>query len=212
MTGVQTCALPISADSTAQRAADNQLARNSFVEQPRGIAFLPNGAYFLCTHKASTTTSNVFTSDVWYVDTTGVLHKFIQGKGKSDDSYFIGTNHAQPFNFTNLFNQARAVSIAPNGSLLVVCNDSGYVFRVNNLVPHLPADLHSTHFGVDGLRLSWSGLFSRGYLIQRTGSLAPPSWQTIGAAGGFATGVPSEFLDPAATGQTADFYRLAPAQ
>ncbi len=200
----------ISGFLNAPLAADGRLIGNSYIEQPRGIAFLPNGAYFLCTHKALVSGS-IFTSDVWYVDTVGVLHKFIQGKGKSDDSYLIGTNHAPPFNVTNLFNQARAVSIAPNGSLLVVSNDSGYVFRVNNLVPHLPADLRSTHFGADGLRLSWSGLFSRGYLIQRTGSLAPPSWQTIGAAGGFATGVPSEFLDPAATGQSADFYRLAPA-
>ena len=192
-------------------ATDGLLAINCFVEQPRGIAFLPNGAYFFCTHKAIISTT-ISTSDVWYVDTAGILHKFIQGKGNKDDSYNIGFNHPQPFNTVNNLNQARAVSIAPNGSLLVVCNDSGYVFRVNNLVPHLPADLHSTHFGADGLRLSWSGLFSRGYLIQRTGSLAPPSWQTIGAAGGFPTGVPSEFLDPAATGQSADFYRLAPAQ
>ena len=191
--------------------ADFQLASNSFFEQPRGIAFLPNGAYFLCTHRALVS-GTTFTSDVWYVDTGGVIHKYIQGKGKSDDSYNITTGLHPPLTGLNFINQPRAVSIAPNGSLLVVCNDSGYVFRVNNLVPHLPADLHSTHFGADGLRLSWSGLFSRGYLIQRTGSLAPPSWQTIGAAGGFATGVPSEFLDPAATGQTADFYRLAPAQ
>lgn len=199
---------------TAPLAADGQLAANSFVEQPRGIAFLPNGAYFLCTHKAIAGSTN--TGDIWYVDSAGVLHRYLHGRG-SRDYYNLTSSLHPPLtglapNGQEWISQPRAVALAPNGSLLVVCNDSGYVFRVNSLVPHLPADLHSTHFGADGLRLNWSGLFGRGYLIQRTGSLASPSWQTIGAAGGQASGVPSEFLDPAAFGQTADFYRLAPAQ
>ncbi len=187
-------------------AADGQLAVNSFIDQPRGIAFLPNGAYFLCGHKDGS---------VWYVDTAGVLHRYFRGRGGRD--YYNITNGLHPPligfapNGQEWFSQPRAVTLAPNGNLLVVCSDSGYVFRVNNLVPHLPSDLHSTHFGADGLRLNWSGLFGRGYLIQRTGSLVSPSWQTIGAAGGNAAGVPSDFLDPAAAGQPADFYRLAPA-
>ena len=65
----------------------------------------------------------------------------------------------------------------------------------------------------NGLLLNWSGLFTRGYRIQRTSSLLPAlvNWQTIGAAAGNAGGVQSEFLDPSATGQTTDFYRLAPS-
>ncbi len=206
----------ISGPSTAPLAADAQLIGNSYIEQPRGIAFLPNGAYFLCTHKALTTGIN--TGDIWYVDTTGVIHRYIHGRG-SKDYYHLGNGlhppltGVSPVNSEEWLSQPRAVTIAPNGDLLVVCNDSGYVFRVNNLMPHLPADLRSAHFDANGLLLNWSGLFTRGYRIQRTSSLLPAlvNWQTIGAAGGNAGGVPSEFLDPAATGQTADFYRLAPS-
>ncbi len=199
-------------DATKPVAADGQLAVNSFVEQPRGIAFLPNGAYFLCTHKAATSPPS---GDVWYVDTAGVIHLYIHGRGSKD--YYNLTNGLHPPltgvspNGQEWLSQPRAVTIAPNGDLLVVCNDSGYVFRVNNLVPHLPSNLHGSHFDANGLLLNWGGLFSRGYRVQRTSSLLPANWQTIGAAAGNAGGVPSEFLDPAATGQAADFYRLAPS-
>ena len=154
------------------------------------------------------------TSGMW---TPSVIHRYIHGRGSKD--YYNLTNGLHP-PLTGVspgglewISQPRAVTIAPNGDLLCVCNDSGYVFRVNNLVPHLPADLHSAHFDANGLLLNWSGLFTRGYRIQRTSSLVPAlvNWQTIGAAAGNAGGVPSEFLDPAATGQTADFYRLAPS-
>ena len=188
-------------NSNAPIAADGQLATNSFIEQPRGIAFLPNGAYFLCAHK---------NGSIWYVDTSGVIHRYIKGKGSSD-AYVLPDATHPPLTAQNYINQPRAVTLAPDGNLLAVCNDSGFVFRVNSVVPHLPSDLRPAHFGADGLRLNWSGLFGRGYLVQRTPSLVPASWQTIGTAAGNAGGVPSEFLDPAATGQTKDFYRLAPA-
>ena len=152
---------------------------------------------------------------MWYVDTAGVLHLYIHGRG-SKDVYNLTNGLHPPLpgvapNGQEWLSQPRAVTIAPDGNLLVVCNDSGYVFRVNNLVPHVPSDLRPTHYGADGLRLNWGGLFGRGYLVQRTSSLLPASWQTIGAVAGNAGGVPSEFVDPAATGQTKDFYRLAPA-
>ena len=191
----------LTGDKNAPIAADGQLATNSFIEQPRGIAFLPNGAYFLCAHK---------NGSIWYVDTAGVIHRYIRGKG-SLDAYALPEVTHPPLTAQNYINQPRAVTLAPDGNLLVVCNDSGFVFRVNSVVPHLPSDLRPAHFGADGLRLNWSGLFGRGYLVQRTPSLVPASWQTIGTAAGNAGGVPSEFLDPAATGQTKDFYRLAPA-
>jgi DNA-binding beta-propeller fold protein YncE len=202
----------ITGDSSQPLAADGQLAINSFIEQPRGIAFLPNGAYFLCTHKAVAGTP---TGDVWYVDTAGVLHLYIHGRGSKDyynltDGLYPPLTGVSPSG-QEWFSQTRAVTIAPDGNLLVVSNDSGFVFRVNNLAPHLPSDLRPTHYGGDGLRLNWEGIFGRGYLVQRTSSLRPASWQTIGAAAGNAGGVLSEFVDPAATGQTTDFYRLAPA-
>ncbi len=181
---------------------DGQLALNSFIDQPRGLAFLPNGAYFLCGHKDGS---------VWYVDTAGVIHKYLRGKG-SGDTYSLSDGLHPPLTAIDYFRQPRAVSLAPNGDLLVVCNDSGFVFKVNNALPgHLPSDLRPTALGTDGLHLNWSGLFGRGYRVQRTWSLSPADWQVIGASGGMPSGVPSSFVDADALGHTLGFYRLLPS-
>ena len=42
----------------------------------------------------------------------------------------VSTNAGQEW-----ISQPRAVTIAPNGNLVCVCNDSGNVFVVNNIVP-----------------------------------------------------------------------------
>ena len=92
-----------------------------------------------------------------------------------------------------------------------MCNDSGFVFRVNNLVPHLPSDLRPILRDASGLHLYWNGRFGRGYLVQRTLSLDPPAWVTIGAAGGNVPGAPTNFIDPLAADRHRAFYRLAPS-
>ena len=160
----------------------------------RGIAFLPNGAFFLCSHKEG---------GVWYVDTAGVIHRYIRGSG-SGDNYALPDNQHPPLTGANYIAQPRAVTLAPNGDLLTVCNDSGFIFRVNNVVPHVPSDLRTTHYGADGLRLNWTGLFGRGYLVERTLSLQPATWEIVGATGG----VSSVFLDASAAGQARAFYRI----
>ena len=184
-------------------AADGQLAAESFIEQPRGIAFLPNGAYFLCAHKGANG------ANVWYVDTTGVLHLYIRGR-KSGDIYNLTNDLHPPLDSFEYYSQARAVTLAPNGNLICVTNDSGYVFMVNSVAPpQLPEDLRATRRDVDGLHLGWHGIFGRGYLVERSTELAPQNWQIIGAAGGSATAL--EFIDPGAVALNHAFYRLAPA-
>jgi len=184
-------------------AADGQLAAESFIEQPRGIAFLANGAYFLCAHKGANG------ANVWYVDTTGVLHLYIRGR-KSGDIYNLTNDLHPPLDSFEYYSQARAVTLAPNGNLICVTNDSGYVFMVNSVAPpQLPEDLRATRRDVDGLHLGWHGIFGRGYLVERSTELAPQNWQIIGAAGGSATAL--EFIDPGAVALNHAFYRLAPA-
>ena len=188
----------ITGNATQPVANDGQLAVNSYFRGVRGIAFLPNGAYFLCSHKEGS---------IWYVDTGGVIHRYLRGFG-SNDFYSLPDNNHPPLTTLNYFTQPRAVTIAPNGDLLAVCCDSGFIFRVNSVVPHVPPDLRVTHYGADGARLSWVGLFGRGYLVERTLSLNPASWQTLGAVGGNAGGVSSQFLDAAAAAQSRAFYRI----
>ncbi|MEO7319938.1 MAG: hypothetical protein ABIZ56_13190, partial [Chthoniobacteraceae bacterium] len=111
----------ITGDGNQPVAGESQPAISSFIEQPRGIAFLPNGAYFLCAHKGANG------ANVWYVDTAGVLHLYIRGK-KSGDIYNLTNGLHPPLTSLEYYSQARAVTIAPNGNLVCVTNDSGYVF------------------------------------------------------------------------------------
>ena len=193
----------ITGDNTLPIAAEGLSIANSFIEQPRGIAFLPNGAFFLCAHKGANG------ADIWFVDTAGVLHLYIHGRNRGD-VYNLSNGLHPPLLGTEWYSQARAVTIAPNGNLICVTNDSGYVFIVNSVAPpQLPANLRPTLRAADGLHLTWSGVFGRGYLIQRSAELQPQNWQVIGAAGGPA-GL-QEFIDPAATPLSHAFYRLAPS-
>ena len=202
----------ISGDNTHPIAGEGQLIGDSFVEQPRGIAFLPNGAYFLATHKAIVGSAN--TGDIWFVDTTGVMYRYIHGRGSKD--FYNLTNGLHPPltgnapNGQEWLSQPRAVTIAPNGDLICVCNDSGNVFRVASVAPPpVPANLRPAQRAIDGLHLTWSGVFGRGYRVQRSNELLPTNWQTIGGAGG-PVGL-LEFIDPAATALSHAFYRLAPS-
>ncbi len=129
----------ITGNLTKATAADGRLAVNSYIDGPRGIAFRPDGSYFLCAHKDG---------NVWFVDTTGILHLYLRGKG-SKDSYTLGNGFHPPLTAADYFAQPRAVTLAPNGDLLVVCNDSGYVFRVESgppLIRNGPI-LPTAHFG-----------------------------------------------------------------
>ncbi len=193
----------ITGDNTQPIAAEGSTVANSFVEQPRGIAFLPNGSYFYCAHKGAGG------ADIWFVDTAGVLHLFIHGRNRGD-VYNLSNGLHPPLLGTEWYSQARAVTIAPNGNLVCVTNDSGYVFIVNSVAPpQLPANLRPTQRAADGLHLTWSGIFGRGYRVQRSNELQPTNWQTIAGAGGPAGLL--EFIDPAATPLSHAFYRLAPS-
>jgi DNA-binding beta-propeller fold protein YncE len=181
-------------------AADGQLALNSFIDQPRGIAFRPDGSYFLCGHK---------NGSVWFIDTDGVLHNYLRGSG-SKDSYTLPDGQHPPLTASTYFAQPRSVTLAPNGSLLVVCNDSGYVFQVNDAsTPVMPSDFHVTLLGSDGVSLTWTGIFGRGYRVERAFDLDPASWEPLGAAGGTETNL--QFTDPEPATHEHCFYRLLPS-
>ncbi len=186
---------------------DGQPALTSFVDQPRGIAFFANGAYLLCGHK---------NGNVYYISTTGQIYLYLHGRATKD--YYNLTNGLHPPltglapNGQEWFSQPRAVTLAPNGNILVVGADSGFVFQVGNATtPHLPSDLHITTKDATGALLNWSGQYSRGYRVQHTSTLSPPNWQTVGAAPGTPAGVPSLFHDAAAGVETQGFYRLLPS-
>ena len=191
----------ITGNITQPLAAEGQLAVNSYIDGPRGIAFRPDGSYFLCAHK---------NGSVWFVDTAGVLHNYLRGKG-SGDSYNLSSGLHPPLTSIFYFAQPRAVTLAPNGNLIVICNDSGFVFRVNNTnSPNFLTDLHLTPPGTNGVRLRWTGVFGRGYRVERAYDLQPQNWQPLGAVGGNASGA-TEFMDSEPAPHPQGLYKILPA-
>ena len=187
-------------NTTQPKAADGQLALNSFIEGTRGITFLPNGSYFVCAHKGG---------DVWFVDTAGILHRFIQGSGKGD-IYGITAGQHPPMLGKNYMSQPRAVTLAPNGDLLVTANDSGYVFRLPyTSTPSLPQNLR-VHYAGTGVRLDWQGVAGRGYRIERSVDLQPQSWIPVGASAGQMGGACS-FVDKPTLYPHHAYYRVLPS-
>ncbi|MEY2411353.1 MAG: hypothetical protein QOF48_4023 [Verrucomicrobiota bacterium] len=191
----------ITGNITQPLAADGQLAIHSYIDGPRGIAFRADGSYFVCGHKDG---------NIWFVDTEGVLHRYLRGLGRKD-SYILPDGQHPPLVAQDYFAQPRAVTLAPNGNLLVVCNDSGFVFRVNNAsVPDAPSGIHMTLQGAGGVRLSWTGVFGHGYRVERATDLSPANWRGIGAVGGNPEG-PTLFIDPQPATLSHGFYRILPS-
>ena len=192
----------ITGNITQPLAADGQLAVNSYIDGPRGLAFRPDGSYFLCGHKDG---------NVWFVGTNGVVHKYLRGSGRRD-GFALANGLHPPLTAFDYFAQPRAVTLAPNGNLLVICNDSGYVFRVNNVSPpDVLTDLRLDVPGTNGTHLSWTGVFGHGYRVERSFNLQPPNWQPLGAAGGHPAGVRTEFADPEPATHPQCYYRILPA-
>ena len=185
---------------TQAAPADGQPALSSYIAQTRGIAFLQNGAYFLCGHKDGS---------IWYVDTAGLLHRYIQGSG-SKDGYSLPDGVHPPLTGKNYLAQPREITLGPNGNLVGVSNDSGYVFVVKSaLTPTLPTDLRLTSSnGTQGTQLAWTSQAGQSYVVERTPGLQPSAWQIIGATK--ATTTIGAFTDSTAAGLSAAFYRLSP--
>jgi len=108
---------------------DGALALDTGLNQPRAIWFLPSGAYFVGTDNGS---------QLWYVDTDGYIHLFLNGTGTSsshsgDGSWF----YDNPTDFK--VSKLRQITMDYDGNLLITENDAGYVRKVRFL-PHAPPD------------------------------------------------------------------------
>ncbi len=182
-------------------AADGQFAIESFIDGPRGITFRSDGSYFLCGHRDG---------NVWFVDSDGILHKYLQGKG-TKDGYSLENGLHPPLTDKASFAQPRAVTLAPNGNLLVVCNDSGYVFQViNSSLPPAVTDLGLSVDKLNRAIIRLTGKFGFGYRLERKTSLMSDRWEPIGAVGGKTEG-PTEYVDPELATHSERFYRVLPS-
>ena len=98
---------------------DGALATESGLEEPRAVWFMPPpiGGFFVGTHEGN---------QVWYVDPAGVLHLFLDGgdgHAHSGDGQYFRTPGQK-------VSEVRAVTVAPNGDILITENDYGFIRRV----------------------------------------------------------------------------------
>jgi hypothetical protein len=204
---------PLTTPSTKTRTAgtynipsvtpvDGAPAASTWLNQVRGISFTPDGGYFLCTHKGG---------QVWYVDTDPVtprIHLFLQGRGKSDVKFTPSTPLALPVTTVECHSQPRAVSVAPDGSLLIVSNDSGVVRKIKDIaLPHLPPIDFVERTLPATLHLAWTAPPGHSYIIQRSNTLAPDSWQDDTVIS--PTASIANFSEAIPPGVSSAFYRLA---
>jgi sugar lactone lactonase YvrE len=190
----------ITGDASQPVAVDGAAASSSYIEQTRGIAFRADGSYFICGHKDG---------NVWFVDPQGILHRYLNGSGRKD-SYSLPDGAHPPLVDQPYFAQPRGLSIAPNGNLLVVSNDSGFVFQVNCLNPALPANL-GLQLSPSGATLQWTGVPGRGYRIESASILQPNSWDAISAISGSPGAGQTQFFDFNISKTGSRFYRVLPS-
>jgi hypothetical protein len=110
----------IAGNGTITGGGDNQAATSTGLNQVRGIWFLPTGAYLLGTDAGS---------QVWYVDTAGVIHLLLNGNSSShagDGSYFFNPGQAR-------VSKVRQITMDYEGNLLITEHDAGYVRKVRFL-------------------------------------------------------------------------------
>jgi hypothetical protein len=107
------------ADITSENGGDGGLATETVVWQVRGVWFLPTGAFFLCTHQGS---------QVWYVDTEGLIHLFLNGTPNDvhagDGTWFLNPTR---------ISECRAITADRDGNVLITEHDSGYIRKVQFL-------------------------------------------------------------------------------
>lgn len=85
----------------------------------RGVWFLEDNGYFLATHEGC---------QVWYVDTSGVAHIFLDGKDKKESHTGDGENFRTP-GFK--VREVRSVVVDYQGNVLVTEHDKGYIRKVS---------------------------------------------------------------------------------
>lgn len=108
----------IAGNGTAYGGGDGAKAPESGIEGVRGVWFVDDGAYLLATHEDSR---------IWYVDTTGVIHLFLNGIS-DDDAHTGDGEHFQTPGYK--ISEVRAVCLDCDGNIIITENDVGYIRKI----------------------------------------------------------------------------------
>lgn len=162
---------PIAGNGTAVGGGSGQPALSTGLEEPRGVAFLPSGGFLVATHRGS---------DVWFIDSLGIAHLFIEGVRNSDP--FAGEGTLAASSGLKL-SEIRAINITPGGDLIITHSDQSTVRIVENLLPPAISSPAIRILPPDQiLEVRWASMFDGGYL-ETTGDVPATAWTTLAAAG-----------------------------
>ena len=104
----------IAGNETASGGGSGLPATSTGLKEVRGIAFHPEGGYFLATHDGG---------QIWFVDDDNSIHLLIDG---DDDGTHAGDG--LPLNSPGRkISEPRAVTLAPNGDLIITEHDAGFI-------------------------------------------------------------------------------------
>ncbi len=185
----------VGGDASAGPGRSGEPALSLGLREARGVAFHPEGGYFVATHHGG---------DIWYVDTAGLAWMFIDG---NNNSVFFPDPQPLP-NSEKLISEPRSISLALNGDLLIVANDAGYIRRVTYEGPP-PASPQVTRVSLSAdqtVSLEWTMTEGHWYQIESTEAATAGQWQVETIAGP-ATAATQTWTTPA-PGALQKFFRV----
>ena len=154
-----------------RKKVSGSLASEIDLEEVRGLAVSDHGGYFVTAESGG---------DVWYIDTSGIAHVVVPGSGRGFVSLGEGLTLADIINEgTNKIGQPYAITIAPNGQLVLTLNETGVV-RVIDKAP--PPTLQSVGRTSDGnFTMTWRTVMGTSYVIETLDEFN--QWQLFGELG-----------------------------
>jgi hypothetical protein len=86
----------------------------------RGVWFLDDNSYFVATHEGS---------QIWYIDTAGWMHLFLNGADGDEFHSGDGEDYRTP---GYKISEPRSVSVDFDGNVIITENDNGFIRKIEN--------------------------------------------------------------------------------
>ncbi len=157
----------IAGDGSTATAVSGQPALSIGMERVRGVAFRPDGSYFLCSQKGA---------DVLFVDTSGIAHIYITGAPSGNSNNGDGAPPSAPG--PTKIAEPRAITLAPNGNLIITTNDTGFIRLAPTLCPPDPPAAADIGLALSGgsVTLTFPKTYNTPFIIERSADFSMGSW------------------------------------
>jgi hypothetical protein len=111
----------IAGNGSESGGGDGSPALETALYGVRGVWCLPDNSLFLATHEGSR---------VWYMDTEGMMHIFLDGREGDEYHSGDGQNYRTP---GAKVSEVRAVTVDYQGNVLVTENDRGFIRKISRV-------------------------------------------------------------------------------